>query len=265
MPAVFTGRWTRGTIIDQALQRVGNVKIKQLARDRLNRIEEDLYTQWEWPFLYKVVNVAFPSGNTGGQLSIYPSFTLPDDFLKTETETTGLRIITLDGNPVDRAVIELDPISFRRQAIPHDMSRGGLSSSPRIWYPSYAERIGYFWPAPTQANLGILIYKFLPPEQPIGDGQDSVTVAYDASIPLFPWGGYLSMAVEYWALQYDENPRSQEALADCSVALDTIRNIAMPRQSQEPVLPLDPLTFGRAFRDDIGWGWRNGGGGEWWW
>ena len=257
MPAVFTGRWTRGTILDQALERVGNVKIKHLGRDRLNRILEELYTQWEWPFLYKVTQLGIPSGNTGGQLTLYPSFSLPSDFLKTEEETTGLRIATVDGIVRDKPIAEIDPVQFRRRAIPHDAT----ADVPRIWYASYAERIGYFWPAPTQAAIANLIYKFLPEDQPIGTGSDAVTTTYDADIPLFPWGGYLSMEVEYWARQYDQDPNAQQTRRDCDASLEMIRQVALPRQSQESVLPLDPLTFGRAYRseEEGGW-WAN----DWW-
>jgi hypothetical protein len=248
MPAVFTGRWTRATIITQALERAGNLKVRQLARDRLNRILEELYSQWEWPFLYKVFPFTFPSGNTGGMVNIYPSFTLPGDFLKTEQEMTGLRIISLDGNTVDFPVTEVDPVQFRRRSIPHDLT----GQRPLIAYFAYAEQICYFWPAPTQTCKSQLIYKFLPADVPIGSGaaNDPVTAAYDADIPLFPWGGFLSIAIEQWALDYDENPRAQSKLQEMNSAFDNIRNIAMPRLSQEPNIPLDPTMFGPGFRDE---------------
>jgi hypothetical protein len=248
MPAVFTGRWTRGTILDQALKRVGNVKIKHLARDRLNRILEELYSQWEWPFLYKVSTFNLPGGNTGGQLTLYASFALPDDFLKTENETTGLRITARDGNPASIPIVEMDPVRFRRRAIPHDLS----SSRALIWYASYAERIGYFWPRPTETNTVTLIYKFLPADVAIGSGTDATTTAYDADIPLYPWGGHLSMEVEAWAHQYEESPRYEQARADANRAFDMIRNIAMPRASQDQTIPLDPTVFGPAFRPEAG-------------
>src|SRR6267142_3433042 len=260
MPAVFTGRWTRGTILDQALKRVGNVKIKHLARDRLNRILEELYSQWEWPFLYKVFSFTFPGGNTGGQLTIFASAILPDDFLKTEHETTGLRITTVDGNPQNFPVVETDPVTFRRRALPYEQE----SQRPLIYYVSYGERFIYFWPRPIQACGATMIYKFLPPDQPIGNGSvsDPVTVAYDADIPRYPWGGHLSMEVEAWALQYDENPRAQEVRAEANGAFDNIRNIALPRASQEQTLPLDPTVFGPVFRDESDWFWHGPGNDE---
>lgn len=247
MPAVFTGRWTRGTIIDQALKRVGNVKIKALARDRLNRILEELYSQWEWPFLYKVYSFTFPGGNTGGQLTIYASAALPADFLKTEHETAGLRITTVDGNPQSFPVVEVDPVNFRRRAVPYDQE----SQRPLVYYVSYGERLIYFWPRPIQACGATLIYKFLPPDMPLTDA-----TAYDADIPLYPWGGHLSMEVEAWACQYDRDPRMDQARQEANSAFDNIRNIALPRASQEPSLPLDPTVFGRAFRDESDWFWH---------
>lgn len=255
MPAVFTGRWSRGTIIDQALERVGNPKIKHKARDRLNRILEELYSQWEWPFLYKVHTFVFPTGNTGGQLTIYASVVLPDDFLKTEHETTGLRITSLDGVVQSYPIVEVDPVSFRRRAIPYDQE----SQRPLIHYISYGERFMYFWPRPTASCQATLIYKFLPPDMPIGTGQSNpATVAYDADIPLYPWGGHLSMEVEAWALQYDENPRAESVRSEANSAFDNIRNIALPRQSQEETIPLDPKIFGRPFRDESDGYWGYG-------
>lgn len=241
MPAVFTGRWTRGTILNQALQRIGNTRILALARDRLNRELEHLYSQWEWPFLYKVHPFTFPAGNTGGQLSIYSSVSLPSDFLKTEQETTGLRITTIDGNPQSFPVIETDPITFRRRAVPYEQE----GQRPLFFYVAYAEQFLYFWPTPTQTCGATMIYKFLP-----ADVDPTDTATYDADIPLFPWGGYLSTLMESWALQYDENPRWREMKQEADRMFDDIRNIAMPRQSQEQTLPLDPTVFGPGFRDE---------------
>lgn len=257
MPAVFTGRWTRGTILDQALARAGNAKVRHLARDRLNRILEELYSQWEWPFLYKVSTFTFPASNTGGQLTLYASVVLPSDFLKTEHETTGLRITSIDGNVRSLPVVEMDPIAFRRRAIPSDQE----SQRPLIHYISYGEQFMYFWPRPTTACQATMIYKFLPADMPIGTGSDAVTTAYDADIPLFPWGGVLSMAIEAWVLQYDENPRAAEVQAEASAAFDQIRNIALPRQSQEETLPLDPKLFSTPFRDESDSYYRDD---EWW-
>lgn len=254
MAVVYPGRWTRGTIIDQALKRVGNVKIKALARDKLNRILEDIYSQWEWPFLYKVFTFSFPASNTGGRLTIYASQALPTDFLKTEHETTGLRITTVDGNPQSFPVVETDPVMFRRSAVPYEQE----GQRPLIFYVSYGEQFIYFWPRPTQACGATLIYKFLPPDFPLDDPVD-----YDADIPLYPWGNHLSMEIEAWALQYDRDPRMDQARAEANAAFDNIRNIALPRQSQEQTLPLDPVVFGPAFRDESDWFWHGTGSEDW--
>lgn len=259
MPAVFTGRWSRGTILDQALARAGNAKVRHLARDRLNRILEELYSQWEWPFLYKPSTFTFPAGNTGGLMTLYASVATPSDFLKTEHETTGLRITSIDGAVRSVPVVEMDPISFRKRAIPTDQE----GQRPIIYYVSYSEQVLYFWPRPTQSCVATMVYKFLPADVPIGTGSDAVTTAYDADIPLYPWGGHLSMEIEAWTLQYDENPRAQEVRAEASSAFDQIRNIALPRDSQEPTIPYDPRIFGPAFRDETH-GYYRGDDDDWW-
>lgn len=266
MPAVFTGRWTRAQILTQALQRAGNMKVAHLARDRLNRLLEETYSQWEWPFLYTEYTFTMPSGNTGG-VANYVTFDLPSDFLKTESETTGLLIRSRDGLTVDLPIIEVDPISFRRKAVPHDSTQDRCL----FWYVDYANRKGVTWPTPT-ATLGCaLLYKKLPPDVAIGEGgnlgasSDPTTQAYDADIPLFPWHGFLAAAMEHWARDYDNDPQARVLEAQIwgdGGMLSTIRNIAMPRQSQSQVIDLDPQIFGPGFRDegsryfrDWDWGW----------
>lgn len=259
MPAVFTGRWSRGTILNQALEKVGNDSIRHLARGRLNRILEELYSQWEWPFLYKVATFTFPTGNTGGALTLYASQSLPSDFLKTEHETTGLRITAVDGVVQNFPVVEIDPVAFRRRAIPSDRE----TARPLIYYVSYAEQFIYFWPRPTQSCQATFIYKHLPADVPEGTGAtgDPVTTAYDADIPLYPWGGHLAMEVEAWGQQYEQNSqRAAEVRQEANAAFDNIRNIALPRGSQEPTVPLDPTIFGPGFRtedDDMFGGYRD--------
>src|SRR5215813_10129076 len=72
-------RSTRGDIIDQALQRVGNTTatLKNAARFRLNRILQELYQGFDWPFLFAKVPVTIaPTG-------IVP---MPADFVKPEDD-----------------------------------------------------------------------------------------------------------------------------------------------------------------------------------
>lgn len=247
MPAIFTGRWTRGHILDEALERVGNVKLKHRGREKLNRVLEELYAQWEWPFLYKVSSFTLPASNQGGNLSIYASVALPADYLKSEQERTGLTIVTLDGTVSNQPIAERDPIAFRQQAIPSDQE----GPHPVIWYGDHADRFLYFWPRPTQACVAQLIYKHLPADAAVGTGTDAATTAYDADIPLFPWGGYLAMEMEAWGHEYEENiQRAGMVRQDCLRALDRIRNVAMPRHTQESTVPLDPDVFGPAFRPE---------------
>jgi hypothetical protein len=61
--------------------------------------------------------------------------------------------------------------------------------------------------------------------------------------------------MEVWGHQYEQNSMlASERQQEATVALDMIRNIALPRSTQESTLPLDPLTFGPAFRDELGRG-----------
>lgn len=251
MPAVFTGRWTRAQILIQALNRAGNKKITQLARDRLNRRLEELYTQWEWPFLWTEYRFVMPAGNTGGVAS-YASFQLPADFLKTSDEVTGLLIVTKDGDSSKLPIVERDPVAFRRSANPIDQ----ISDTAKIWYVDYATRFGVVWPAPTAALGCSLTYKMLPPDKDIGAGgplgaaSDATTVAYDADIPLFPYGGYLALDLEAWAREYDHDGQASYTRADAESAFQNIRAVALPRGTVETTVPLDPTVFGPGFRNE---------------
>jgi len=168
---------------------------------------------------------------------------------------TGLKVIAMDGNVVDLPVVEIDPIQFGRRARPHDMS----GDRPLIWYVDYSSLFGFFWPIPTRTCSAELTYKYLPAEVPIGTGasSDATTTAYDADIPIFPWGSFLSDAMEVWGLEYEENPRATTRRMEVwggegmpESGLDRIRAIVLVRQSQEQTIPLDPQVFGPGFRDE---------------
>ena len=286
MPAVFPAQWSRGQIIQQALNKAGNKKIVQLARDRLNRLLEELYTQWEWPFLYTDFQFMMPSGNTGGP-PLWSTFPLPTqapltlqsvvggvttpvtyivNFMKTMDEVTSLRISSKDGLTVDLPIIEVHPVQFRRRAVPHDLE----GDRPLIWYVDYATMFGVIWPRPTSACYMALRYKFCPTDQPIGGGGplftsgDPATQAYDTSIPLFPYCGFLAMEMERWALSYDHDPRARDMQVELwgdSGVFERIRDICLPRGSVDDTLPLDPQVFGPGFRDEASRYFRDW---DWW-
>jgi len=79
MAVIPGGRQSRGEIIASALTRVGNneASLVQAARVRLNRILAELYLNWDWPFLYRPLDVAL--GGAG-------SIPLPTDFLKSQDD-----------------------------------------------------------------------------------------------------------------------------------------------------------------------------------
>lgn len=234
MAAVYPARWTRGRIIQQALQKVGNTKITPLARDQLNRVLEDLYVQWEWPFLYTVTTLTL----SGALVD------LPADFLKSESDDTGLRVITGPANQaLDLAVLQKSPPEYARMATPTSQT-----GRPRIWYHDHANNRAVLWPTPDGPYLAQIVYKALPPDFPV----DPIE-AYDADIPLFPYGMLLAHKLEVWALEYEQ--RTQLAMVrnqEFEQALDRVRGAAQPRQSQEMQIPLDEGTFGPCFRDDDG-------------
>src|SRR5215472_18644979 len=99
-------RSTRGDIIDQALQRVGNTTatLKQAARFRLNRILQELYQGFDWPFLFtKVPTQILPNGVV----------TLPQDFVKPEDDQ-ALFIEQTQGVAMPGPVQEVDHRAFER-------------------------------------------------------------------------------------------------------------------------------------------------------
>ena len=228
MSVVYGGRWSRGMILDQALKKVGNEKIRGLAREQLNRILEDLYVQFEWPWLYRIMTVAL--GSTG-------TFTVPSDFLKTQTNDTGLRIVNLDGSPVDYPVYELDPADFFRRAIPQVQE----GQRALIYWVDYGLGVITYWPQPNVTCTAQFVYKYLPADVSTAD-----PAAYDADIPLFPYGRLLQLAVEAWAYQYEHDSLGSQMSAQAlAIGLDAVRNIALPRKSEADTLSLDEETFRR--------------------
>lgn len=255
MTAIYRGRWTRGDILTQACNRAGTQKPVHLARSQLNRVLEDLYVQWEWPFLYTEAAVVFPATNTGGPTR-FATFALPSDFLKVESDAEGLRIVTVDGITQHRPMLQKDRVFFQAHCIPDDQE----ADAPRLWYVDYATGFAAIWPRPLSAVSALLTYKRLPPDIAIGAGgklgasSDPTTAAYDLDIPLFPWGRYLALKMESWVRQHEHDPQWQVAEGEAQAVFDTLRTTALPRNSQPDTVPLDEGTFGPGFRDEFdGW------------
>lgn len=223
--AVFTGRRTRLQIIDQALKKAGNTKILVEARVELNRIEESLYLQHEWPFLYKETT-----------LTLTASTALPDDFLKVEQSDTGLRGTAVDGTTDDWAILIVTPTEWRRQAIPRDAT----AERPEFAMIDYANSVVKPWPVPESSVTALLVYKHLPAEV-----SPTVDVAvYDASIPLFPFHGLLTDFLEAWALEYEHDPRASQAFMKNKDSLALVLGNAIPKDANQAAsIELDPAIF----------------------
>lgn len=235
--AIPSARMSRGAILDQALQRAGNTKIKAKARETLEYKLDELAIGYEWPFLYATTVLTL----TGS------SFTLPttngSEFLKAQDDR-GLVVTAVDGELQSVVVMEVDPETFSRLAVPTDAT----ANIPRIWCVNRPGVDASIWPTPTASVVATLRYKFRPAAQPL-----TPTADYDASIPWFPWPSTLIRIMFQWALEWDADPRADvefQKVWGVGGELDMLREAAMPRHSQSSVVVLDPLVFSTPFRGD---------------
>jgi hypothetical protein len=230
-------RMTRREIIDQALQRSGNNtdSLRRQARIKLNRILQDLYLQWDWPFLWRRASLVIPPNGV---------FPLPDDFLKAEDDH-ALVVETVGDTRYQLPLQEVDHLTFTQLARP-----GAEGTLPRVWTVDYAAipKAGMAWPRPFFAAACSLRYKFLPPDIPAS--KTDPTPPYDDDIPTFPWDAYLSDAVLQWAMEYEADPRANDQLMKNREQLGLIRGATWPERSYRSTIPLDPVFFGTPFRSE---------------
>ena len=235
-------RQTRGEIINQAMQLVGNNSTTMLAQARikLNRILQDLYQQWDWPFLW-----------LSTQLSILPNgvIVLPADFVKPEDDRS-LVVVQANGQAMRRIVQEVDHRTFDSRLL----EVSGLI--PQIWTIDYVVPVGKAWPLPDGGTaIATFRYKFLPP-----DVSPTDTIAYDADIPTFPWDSFLQHQLVEWGMLYESDPRRAEQLTIDEGYLQRLRGSAFPDRSYPSTVPLDPVFFSTP-----NWGYgrgSSGGGGQ---
>jgi hypothetical protein len=238
--ALPTARMTRGEIIQRAAQRAANTQQSVLsqARDRLNRVLQDLYIQYDWPFLFVEVGVTLPPVG---------SFTLPADFTKTQDEW-GLRVTQWDGNAVNVPLVQVDPMTFVSR-MPWDA--GPAHQLPRWWTIDHANGVGKFLPRPDVTTAASLRYKYVPPDMPTTD-----ETAYNADVPVFPWGNYLSDVMLHWFYAYQGSMETQRQFVENKDAFDILRGATFPPNTVlARDLPLDPVIFTRP--------WSGGTEGDW--
>ena len=237
MAAIPGGRLPRGEIIQSACTRVGNNEptFVQSARVRLNRILAELYLNWDWPFLYRQIPI---------DLTVAGQVPLPADFLKSQDDY-ALTITRIGFQETRRRVSEVDRMTYERLL---RVQQG--QAMPRVWHADRSTGMLLFTPVPPEGCPATLRYKFLPPDVPEGSGDpdDPVTAAYDADVPIFAYGVYLSDAVLEWGMGYESDPRQPQQKADNASMFQTIRGAAFPPHAVFPLGPgLDPDVFGRPF------------------
>jgi hypothetical protein len=226
-------RSTRGDIISQALIRVGNntATLQQAARFRLNRILQEIYQAFDWPFLYRIVP---QDVLTNGVV------TLPADFVKPEDDQSLLAQST-GGNPCVGVIQEVDHRYYQHYI--SQLTYSTQSVRPRIWTIDYGTQTGQAFPLPAMLVHCTFRYKFLPPDVPIGSGSDSVTHAYDADIPTFPWDTTLTDLVYEWAQSYEVDPRRGDQYQVNIQSVLRARGASFPERSFPSTVPLDPVVF----------------------
>lgn len=228
-----TGRLTRAQIIQQAQRRAGNTSTSLFAEMRtwLNLEIEDLYTQWDWPFLMTTVQLAL-----GGV-----TFPLPTDFLRSQDDD-ALQITAIDG--IAQRYRRIPEVDLGRYWARYDPDT--TSNIPLLWAADRANDVGRLWPLPTAAVSAQLRYKktagFIDPAL-----FAPVYSTYDDDVPIFPWHSYLVEQMYARVLEWDENPLALQALGKAAAMLEKIRAVALPQHSISPTLDLDPDTFIRPF------------------
>lgn len=223
--ATPTGRLTRGTIIDQAQRLAANTStsLKGEMRVWLNLELQDLYSQWDWPFILTTTTLTL-SGLT---------FALPADFWRSQDDD-ALQITAVDGIAQRyRRVPEVDLQRYWRQYDPDT-----TNTTPLLWAADRSNDVGRLWPTSTAAVSAQLRYK-----RHVPDVATTPTATYDADLPIFPWHSYLVAKLYAMVLQWDEKPMAADALARADGMLARIRGVALPRKSVSDVVPLDPDTF----------------------
>lgn len=226
-------RSTRGDIINQALQRVGNnsASLVAQARFRLNRILQELYQGWDWPFLWRMSNVTILRN---GILDL----TLIDGFVKPEDDQS-LMVLSTAGQPLQAVVTEVDHRTFYMNV--HQSTSEG--TVPRFWTIDYSGPTGRTWPQTVEDCIATLRYKFLPPDVSLADA-----TVYDADIPVFPWDTTLSDLLFEWAMSYEVDPRRGDQYQVNAESIARSRGGSFPERSYPSTVQLDPTVFSRPWQ-----------------
>lgn len=223
-----TGSYTRQQIRDLALNRAGNRALDTDAIAWLAQLLFDLYTLWDWPFLFTSEAVAI-SGRT---------FALPVDFDRTQDETS-LKPTAWDGQSV-AAGAPIREVARESFDLVDDANHLGM---PLWWTCDRDAGVGIVTPNPAGHTLtATLRYKRIPIEPAVADEP--------ADVPVFPWHTYLVQAVYVIALEHEKDPRLGEGMAIREQMFAQIRRGSSPRHAQNTTIPLDPAVFRTPFQGD---------------
>lgn len=237
MPTVLQSRLTLGQIRDLALRRAGNLALRYDASVWLSQLLYDLYTQWDWPFLFNTISISLAG----------PQFTLPLDFEKMQDDY-AFEIVTFDGQPQQQTFI------LERSRGEFEATGGDLALNvgvPLTWTADREEGLGLVFPNPVgHAVVCTFRYKAIPTADTTPPPTTDPT-ANDALFPTFPWAFYLVQALIVEILRYDSDPRADAEQVKAEAMLQRIRSSAMPLHSVEDTIPLDAGVFGPVFRTDI--------------
>lgn len=226
--ATPSGRLTRGTILQLAQRQAGNTNTQLVAEMRvwLNLVLQDLYSQWDWPFLFTSASYTL-SGTT---------FTLPTNFLKSQDEW-GLKITAQGGVVANIRVPEVSEETFDARAISD--ATGGI---PLMWHPDREAGVGRIWPTPTDTISATLRYKIW-----VADADVTDTETYDDDIPTFPFHSYLVERMTAQVFKWDRNWQAYDRTTMAAeIMFERQRGTALPRYSISDET-LDPSTFGPSF------------------
>lgn len=222
------GRYTRKQIRDLALNRAGNRRLDADATAWLAQLLFDLYTLYDWPFLWASTTVTL----TG------PTFGLPGDYLSSQDDES-LVITAVDGMTQGNVVVaELDRTTF--ESLGTQLSSGPV---PRFWHADLADGVGLLAPNPTGHTIAATLrYKFLPAEV---DAANEPT-----EIPMFPWHSYLVQALYVLALEHEKDGRALQEAAVRDQMFQQIRRGWAPRNARQTTIPLDGRVFRVPFQGD---------------
>lgn len=237
MAQVPPGRLTFGQIRRFGLSKAGNRAIITDANAWLCQLLYELYTSWNWPFLYTQTFITFAG----------PTFPLPTDFLQS-WDDNGQQIMVFDGQPIGpplQFVLETDPATFAAIELPN--TAGGM---PRRWYADRGLGIGHLWPNPL-GHVGTMLfrYKRLPDAETI-PAPDNTPTANDALIPAYPYHLHLINGLATLCAEYEQDPNAGAMRANWTQELQSIRANAMPLRATEQIIPLEPEVFGTPFTED---------------